>query len=144
MKDKFTTWYSEEVQKQINPGNGDANGEVNVDLRLTTLQPLHASWLVDQYNHLSSDIGRRHIAEGWEKAGIAQLLDESLSLPPEDPFEAIEASIEISQKGHVTILSILDNDSEEQEDFFYYCKTGFQRNTAAAKGQHIGFVSIVD
>ena len=35
MKDKFTTWYSEEVQKQINPGNGDANGEVNVDLRLT-------------------------------------------------------------------------------------------------------------
>ena len=67
MKDKFTTWYSEEVQKQINPGNGDANGEVNVDLRLTALQPLHASWLVDLYNHLSSDIGRRHIAEGGKR-----------------------------------------------------------------------------
>ena len=48
------------------------------------------------YNHLSSDIGRRHIAKGWEKAGIAQLLDESFSLPPEDPFEEIEGSIEIS------------------------------------------------
>lgn len=47
MKEKFTAWYSEEVQKQINPGNGDANGEVNVDLRLTALKPLHASWLVD-------------------------------------------------------------------------------------------------
>ena len=35
MQDKFTTWYSEEIQKQLNPGNGDANGEVNVDLRLT-------------------------------------------------------------------------------------------------------------
>ena len=96
MKDKFTTWYSEEVQKQITPGNGDANGEVNVDLRLTALKPLHASWLVDLYNHLSSDIGRHHIAKGWEKAGIAQLLDESFSLPPEDPFEEIEGSIEIS------------------------------------------------
>ena len=96
MKDKFTTWYSEEVQKQINPGNGDANGEVNAHLRLTALKPLHASWLVDLYNHLSSDIGRGHIAKGWEKAGIAQLLDESFSLPPEDPFEEIEGSIEIS------------------------------------------------
>ena len=47
MKDRITTWYSEEVQKQINPGNGDANGEVNVDLKLTALKPLHASWLVD-------------------------------------------------------------------------------------------------
>ena len=67
MKDKFTTWSSEEVQKQINPGNGDANGEVNVDLRLTALKPLHASWLVDLYNHLSSDIGRCHIAEGGKR-----------------------------------------------------------------------------
>ena len=66
MKDKFTTCYPEEVHKQINPGNGDANGEVNVDLRLTALKPLHASWLVDLYNHLSSDIGRFHLAKGWE------------------------------------------------------------------------------
>ena len=66
MKDKFTTWYPEEVHKQINPGNGDVNGEVNVDLRLTALKPLHASWLVDLYNHLSSDIGRFHLAKGWE------------------------------------------------------------------------------
>ena len=65
-------------------------------MRLTALKPLHASWLVDLYNHLSSDIGRRHIAKGWEKAGIAQLLDESFSLPPEDPLEEIEGSIEIS------------------------------------------------
>ena len=49
-----------------------------------------------QDSHLSSDIGRRHIAKGWEKAGIAQLSDESFSLPPEDPFEEIEGSIEIS------------------------------------------------
>lgn len=71
MKDKFTTWYYEEVHKQINPGNGDADGEVNVDFRLTALKALHASWLVELYNHLSSDIGRHHIAKGWEKTGIA-------------------------------------------------------------------------
>ena len=93
---QITTWYSEEAQKQINPGNGGRNGEVNVDLRLTVLKPRHASWLVDLYNHLSSDIGGRQIGKGWEKAGITQLLDESFSLSPEDPFEEIEGSIEIS------------------------------------------------
>jgi len=39
MKEKFTTRYSEEVQKQINPGNSDANSELNVNLRLTALKP---------------------------------------------------------------------------------------------------------
>jgi len=52
--------------------------------------------LVDLYNHLSSDIGRRHIFQGWEKADIAKLLDESFSLFPEDLFEGIEGSLEIS------------------------------------------------
>ena len=93
---QINTWHSEEAQKQINPGNGGRNGEVNVDLRLTVLKPRHASWLVDLYNHLSRDIGRRQIAKGWEKAGITQLLYESFSLSPEDPFEEIEGSIEIS------------------------------------------------
>ena len=37
-----------------------------------------------------------HITKGWEKAGIAQLLDESFSLSPEDPFEETEGSVEIS------------------------------------------------
>ena len=64
MKGKITTWYSEEVQKQINPGNADANGEVNAHLRLTALKPLHASWLVDLYNHLSSDIGATSLKDG--------------------------------------------------------------------------------
>jgi len=60
---QVNTWYFEEVQQQINPGHGDSNGEVDVDLRLTALKPVHASWLVGLCNHLSSDIGRRHVAK---------------------------------------------------------------------------------
>ena len=52
---------------------------------------VYVNWVVEK-----SDIGRRHIAKGWEKAGIAQLLDESFSLPPENPLEETEGSIEIS------------------------------------------------
>ena len=54
MKDKFTAWYSNEVKQQIELG-GDST-DVNVDLRLTVLKPLHAIWLVDLYNHLTSPV----------------------------------------------------------------------------------------
>lgn len=47
------------------------------DLQPWNLSTLHGSWTC-----LSSDIGGHHIAKGWEKVGIAQLLDESFSLPP--------------------------------------------------------------
>ena len=44
MKDMFTTQYSAEVQKQMELGN--STDEIEVDLRLSMLKPLHATWLV--------------------------------------------------------------------------------------------------
>lgn len=93
MKDKFTAWYSNEVKQQIESG-GDST-DVNVDLRLTVLKPLHAVWLVDLYNHLTSPVCVRLIAKGWEKAGISDLLDGQTDLPPEDPFTDIKLALEI-------------------------------------------------
>ena len=93
MKDKFTALYSNEVKQQIESG-GDST-DVNVDLRLTVLKPFHAVWLVDLYNHLTSPVGVRLVAKGWEKAGISDLLDGQTDLPPEDPFTDIELALEI-------------------------------------------------
>ena len=93
MKDKFTTWYSDEVKQQIELG-GDST-DINVDLRLTVLKLLHAVWLVDLYNHPSSPVGVRHIAKGWEKDGNSGLLDGQTDLPPENPFTDIELAPEI-------------------------------------------------
>ena len=93
IKDKFTTWCSDEVKQQIESG-GDCT-DINVDLRLTVLKPLHTVWLVDLYNHLSSLVGVGHIAKGWEKAGISGLLDGQTDLPPEDSFTDIELALEI-------------------------------------------------
>ena len=60
-----------------------------LDPRPSTLASRTADW------H-STNWANQAAAKGWEKAGIAQLLDESFSLFPEDPFEEIEGSIEIS------------------------------------------------
>ena len=68
----FTTWYSVEVQKQMELGNSTDE----VVLRLSVLKPLHATWLVGAslYNHLTGSAGKRHIAKGWNKAGICELV----------------------------------------------------------------------
>ena len=89
MKDMFITWYSAEVQKQMESGN--STDEIEVDLRLSVLKPLHATWLVSLYNHLTGSVEKRHIAKGWSKAGISELVQGKATLSPEDPFENIEA-----------------------------------------------------
>ena len=83
----------DEVKQQIESGGESA--DIDVDLRLTVLKPLHTVWLVNLYNHLSSLVGVGHIAKGWEKAGISSLLDGQTDLSPEDSFTDIELTLEI-------------------------------------------------
>ena len=54
--------------------------------------PLHATWLVSLYNHLTSCEGKRHIAKGWEKAGIASVVNEKMQIHPEDPLRIVSLS----------------------------------------------------
>ena len=54
--------------------------------------PLHATWLVSLYNHLTSCEGKRHIAKGWEKAGIASVVNGKMQIHPEDPCTAVSSS----------------------------------------------------
>ena len=53
------------------------------------IKPLHAQWLVNMYNFFTQPDGRIIILKGWQKAGISGLLDGTIVLPPEDPFETI-------------------------------------------------------
>ena len=89
MKDIFTTWYSAEVQKQMQ--SGMRTDEIEVHLRLSVLKPLHATWLVSLCNHLTGSVGKRRIAKGWSKAGISELVQGKTTLSPEDLFENIMA-----------------------------------------------------
>ena len=64
--------------------------DVDVDLRLFVLKPIHATWIVSRYNQLSSSEGRQSIAKGWKKAGVTDVVSGSKKLPPEDPFEDLD------------------------------------------------------
>ena len=88
MKDQFTSWQSAQIQSQLD--SGVVLDDVDVDLRLSVLKPIHATWLVSMYNHLSSSEGRQSIAKGWKKAGVTNVVSGSKKLPPKDPFQDLD------------------------------------------------------
>ena len=88
MKDQFTSSYSAQIQRKLD--SGVVLDDVDVDLRLPVLKPIHETWIVSMYNHFSSSEGRQSIAKGWKKAGVSDVVSGSKKLPPEDPFEDLD------------------------------------------------------
>jgi len=85
---EFIKYYSSAVQQQLE--SEKSAEDIEVDLRLSIIKPLHAQWLVNIYNYFTTaSSGRDIILKGWKKAGISGILDGSTILPPEDPFETI-------------------------------------------------------
>lgn len=86
-KKQFVTYYSCSAQEQLQKGR--KLEDIEVDLKLTVIKPLHAQWLVSMYDHLTGQRGKEVILKGWKRAGISGLFDSTTKLPPEDPFQSI-------------------------------------------------------
>ena len=85
MKEKFSTWYSEQISLALE--NGEKLENINISFKITVLKPLHAKWLVEFYNHITSGEKRKIITRGFERAGITHALElGSSKLPILDPF----------------------------------------------------------
>ena len=90
LKSKFTEWYSNSIAKQLD------EGEIieDVKLKLSILKPLHAEWIKDLYNHLTSEKNRTIISNGWKAAFITEDIENgSSSLEPLDPFYEVDPLI---------------------------------------------------
>ena len=71
--------------------------DIRVKLQLTTIKPIHAAWIVDFYNHMTTEKGRDTIESGWRAAGITDaLIKGSEDLPSIDPFEHIDPMLDLN------------------------------------------------
>ena len=92
-KSKFSAWYADQISKQLN--EGVKIDEVDAKFRLTTMKRLHAQWVVDFYNEMTTCKGNKIIESGWRAAGISDAIRlGSKGLPPIDPFQAIDPLLE--------------------------------------------------
>eukprot|EP00794_Sanderia_malayensis_P013334 gene13334-14712_t len=102
-KNKFNEWYAQQITKQLQEGNKLEN--VDVKLRLSTLKPLHAGWLVALYNEMTSAKGKEIISSGWRAAGIKDAVRLGLkNLPTIDPFHDIDPLLSSEPDVHNNIL----------------------------------------
>ena len=84
MQNQFSKYYCNAVKTQID--SEKQVDETDVDFHLTTLKPLHAQWLISLYDHVTSERSAQIVKKGWEKSGISEIMNGTVTLPPEDPF----------------------------------------------------------
>ena len=81
---------------------------IEIDYRLSAFKSLHPKWLVELYNHKSTDEGKEIHANLWKKAGIFDAIKlGSSGLPSLDSFADICPLIESLQLRENLSLSTL-------------------------------------
>ena len=88
MKKKFAEWLSRQFNNQL--AMGKKVEDVEMKFPLTTIKPIHASWITDFYDHMSTEEGTKIIVNGWKASGILDAVrGGSAELSPIDPFQDI-------------------------------------------------------
>ena len=71
MKNSFSRWYAQEVREAMD--QGVAINDIKVDLRATTVKPLHANWIISAITTLSDKTDT--IKKPFERIGIIDCIE---------------------------------------------------------------------
>ena len=87
MSNKYQDWYASEVASQLE--RGVKPHDVKIDVKLSTIKPLHAGWIIDYYKLIQS---YRSVIKSGFKALITEAAMEAEALINlcENPFQEIE------------------------------------------------------
>ena len=89
MKKRFTEWYSRCIIQELDSGKGV--DDMDIQLKMLVLKPLHANWINDLYNYFAVPGRNEIIANGWKAAYVTELLKkDKQGLDPLDPFLSID------------------------------------------------------
>ena len=89
MKRRFTECYSQKFWKELESGK-DLN-DIDIKLTLTILKPLHASWLTNLHDYVTSQKGAEIIFNGWQSSSITEpIVKGTKNLENLDPFVSVD------------------------------------------------------
>ena len=66
-KKTIKEWYAKEIHRQLDAGIPFE--EADVKLRRSVMKPIHAHWMIELYNHMTTRKGKKNIMSGWRAAG---------------------------------------------------------------------------
>lgn len=86
---KFIDWYVDQITKVMD--ESQELESIDLPLKLSIVNPLHAKWPIEIYNKMTSTEGRQVCLEGQQVVGINNAVEQGLSkLPCFDTFEDID------------------------------------------------------
>ena len=109
-KTRFNHWYISEITKQMD--DRKSVEEIDVKLQLTKSKPLHAEWLAELYNQMTTKEGKDIIMRGRKSAGIPQAIRTgSVNLESLDPFSDIDPLIsDVTHENTINIAEMRKNE----------------------------------
>ena len=111
LKRKFTQWFAQQFDKYLSLGNRVE--DIEMKFHLTEIKPIHAKWITQFYDYISTEDGSKVIINGWKKSGISDaVMNGSSSLPSLDPFQTISPLPQLDGEPSVAI-----NPSNVSQDF---------------------------
>ena len=75
-KRAFSEYFTSCIMKALELEPDRDVTSIEVDLRLSTLKPRHAKVMIELYDYLKTEDGRKIIESGWKAAGIKENLDQ--------------------------------------------------------------------
>ena len=66
MKGMFAEWYRKQVEEALS--HGKKVEDIEIKFYLTVIKPLHAKWLMEFCNHITSEKGSEIIINGWKSS----------------------------------------------------------------------------
>ena len=67
---KFTLWYAHQVKSELDKGKKIE--EIDISMKLSIPKPLHAKWLIDLCNYMTSPDGQAVSLKGWKVARVTE------------------------------------------------------------------------
>ena len=67
LKRKFAQWFAQQFNWQL--ALFKKVEDIEMKFQLTEIKPIHANWISQFYNHMSTDEDSKVIISGWKKSG---------------------------------------------------------------------------
>ena len=84
----FAEWFAQQFDKQLTLGTRVEDTEMK--FHFTEIKPIHATWITQFYNHMSTEDGSKVLINGWKRSGfIDAVTNRSAALPSIYPFQNI-------------------------------------------------------
>ena len=93
---------------------------ITIDFKLSTVKSLHAKWVMEAYNHMTSSIGKDICSKGCKKSGIQEALKNGMQdnldlfkdIDPIETADEVGKSLFLINKMYISQQNLDDDDSD--------------------------------